>query len=107
MRHRTTTVLVMKVSPLPTQKGGKKTKCMEKVLWQELINWSAKKSQEKCPNFRHVRYCTLKNEKGTLRKLLLISVTAGCLWLVFEGLLLSPTIDAFFYFLIFLFADHL
>lgn len=43
MRHRTTTVLVMKVSPLPTQKGGKKTKCMEKVLWQELINWSAKR----------------------------------------------------------------
>lgn len=33
----------MKVSPLPTQKGGKKTKCMEKVLWQELINWSAKR----------------------------------------------------------------
>lgn len=33
----------MKVSQLPTQKGGKENKFMKEVLWQELISWSAKR----------------------------------------------------------------
>ena len=96
----------MTASQLPTQQG-EENKMYGKVLWQELISWSAKRSKKNALTF-NVRYCTLKNKKGTFKKTIFNFFNCWMpLWLGFEGSSFSPFTDTFFHSLIFFFANHL
>lgn len=80
---------------------------MEQVQWQEQVSLVYKKSQEKYTNFRHVRYCTHKEKKKHLENHFKFFNCWLAFGLVFGGSLFSASTDAFFHFLLIVFANHL